>query len=204
MKYSIASILLKTGAVHLAKDEQSYFTWTSGIKSPIYCNNRKLISHPKERKVIIEKFCKIIKEQFANVDYIAGTATAGIPWASWIAESLDLPLLYIRSSAKEHGLKSAIEGDFEINKNVLIIEDLISTGKSSLNAAMHVKNDNLNPLCVLSIFSYDIPQTFKTFENAKLQFIPLCHLDDLLSVALKDKFITSAQGLNLKNFISNL
>lgn len=127
----IANILLKEKAVFLRPEDP--FTWTSGIKSPVYCDNRLLISSVPSRETIIEAFVEYVKP--LKVDIIAGTATAGIPWAAWIAHALQLPLVYIRSSSKDHGRQNAIEGSTKAGQKAVLIEDLISTGKSSVAAA---------------------------------------------------------------------
>ena len=135
----VAKALLESRAVHIQPNPDKFFTWTSGRRSPIYCDNRQLISYPKFRKNITTEFVNYIKENFPNTELIAGTATAGISWAAWIADELELPMVYIRSKPKGHGLKSAIEGHAQKGQKTLIIEDLISTGKSSFEAFEHCK-----------------------------------------------------------------
>lgn len=174
MNHPIAEVLLKIKAVHL--NPKNPFTWTSGIKSPIYCDNRQLMSYPKVRDLVIETYLKEIDQ---SCDVLAGTATAGIPWASILADRLQKPLVYIRSEAKGHGLKNAIEGKLIPLQKVLVIEDLISTGKSSLKAARDVTEAEGIVIGIHSIFTYDFiiqPQNFPLKS--------LCHLDQLLQTAL--------------------
>ena len=135
----VANILLKEKAVFLRPHEP--FTWTSGIKSPVYCDNRLLISTVDSRDYIIKAFADAVKE--LNVDVVAGTATAGIPWAAWIAQELKLPLIYVRSSSKDHGRQNAIEGSTKPGQKTVLIEDLISTGKSSIAAGEKLREAGL-------------------------------------------------------------
>jgi orotate phosphoribosyltransferase len=191
MNPKIAEILLKIKAVHLQPD--NFFTWTSGIKSPIYCDNRQIISYPQHRKVVVDEFVDYIKTNFPDTEVIAGTATAGIPWAAWIADELNLPLVYIRGESKGHGLKNAIEGKVEENQKVLIIEDLISTGKSSIAAANEAKSVNLEVAAVLSIFTYGFDKARIQFEASNLDFFSLCDLDSLLQYAKDQSLLTNEQ-----------
>ena len=152
----IIKALLEIKAVELRVDKENWFTWASGIKSPIYCDNRLTMSYPKIRKQIAEGFVKKIKELYPNVDYIVGTATAGIPHAAWISDIMELPMLYVRGSAKDHGKTNQIEGKFEKGKKVVVVEDLISTGKSSVLAAQALQEAGLEVLGVIAIFSYNL------------------------------------------------
>lgn len=176
----IANSLLESKSVFIEPKIENYFTWTSGIKSPIYCDNRQLISYPNYRNIIVKEFCQLIKEKFSHVEIIAGTATAGIPWAAWIAQELNLPMIYIRSSSKAHGRKSAIEGFSKPNQKIIIIEDLISTGKSSIEAFENASNENLLTLGIVSIFNYGFNKSVESFKKHKLNTYSLCSLDDLL------------------------
>lgn len=191
MHNQVAKALLELKAVHLQPND--FFTWTSGIKSPIYCDNRMLISHPTQRKMIVSHFVNLIRQKFPKANCIAGTATAGIPWAAWIAEQMDLPMVYIRSKAKDYGRKSAIEGDPAKDSKIVIIEDLISTGKSSLAAAEEVKKANVELLGVVSIFSYGLPVAAEKFKAAQLDFASLCTLDNLLTYAGENQLLTTAE-----------
>lgn len=193
----IAQYLLETKSVHLNTKE--LFTWTSGIKSPIYCDNRKLISHPKIRDEITDFFVTLIKNNFKDVEVIAGTATAGIPWASWISHKLNLPMIYIRSSEKGHGLKNQIEGELKSNQKTLIIEDLISTGGSSVKAAISAKEAGADVLSVLSIFNYNFIKAKNEFKNNHFQYVSLCTLDELLPTASELNYISKSD----QDFIIN-
>lgn len=187
----VAKALLESKAVHIEPKTDHYFTWTSGKRSPIYCDNRQLISYPEFRKTIVHEFVSYIKDKYNDVEVIAGTATAGIPWAAWIADELNLPMVYIRSKPKGHGLKTAIEGKFSSGQKTLIIEDLVSTGKSSMEAFHHAKNDELNTLAVLSIFSYDFKEAHTAFSENSLEKYSLCTLQDLLNYAQEFNLLNS-------------
>lgn len=192
---NLNQILIDTKAVHINTKE--LFTWTSGIKSPIYCNNRLLISHPEYRNFIVSEFIKVIKSDFPETQILAGTATAGIPWAAFIAHEMNLPMIYIRSKAKGHGLKSALEGDFKPNQNALIIEDLISTGKSSKTALDHAINDGLIVKGVLALFSYNLK---KSKEVLDLPVRTLATIDSLMM----DESFSQAQKESVLSFRDSL
>lgn len=183
----IAKALLSSKSVHIKPNPDEFFTWTSGKRSPIYCDNRQLLSYPIYRNLIIDQFVNYIKTNYSSVETIAGTATAGIPWAAWIADRLELPLIYIRSKPKGHGLKSAIEGHFTDDQKVLIIEDLISTGKSSIESAQHARKDKLNVLAVLSIFNYEFNLAAEKFKEENIIYHSLCTITDLLNHAQENK-----------------
>lgn len=183
----VASILLKEKAVFLRPHDM--FTWTSGIKSPVYCDNRLLISTVESREVIIQSFCAKITNR--KVDFIAGTATAGIPWAAWIAHELKLPMIYVRSSSKEHGRQNAIEGAAPAGSSCVLIEDLISTGKSSIAAAQKLQDAGLKVIDVMSIFTYGFQEVDHLFEKANLSFDSLSNFETLAQVAYHDKVLDS-------------
>jgi orotate phosphoribosyltransferase len=183
----VAKILLQEKAVFLRPQEP--FTWTSGIKSPVYCDNRLLISTVEARDQIIQAFCRKIFP--LKPAYIAGTATAGIPWAAWIAHELKLPMIYVRSSSKEHGRQNAIEGSAPVGSNCVLIEDLISTGKSSIAAAKKLQEADLYVLKVLSIFTYGFGEVDDLFKEAGLEFESLSNFDILARVAYDDKVLDS-------------
>jgi orotate phosphoribosyltransferase len=181
----VAKILLKEKAVFLRPEEP--FTWTSGIKSPVYCDNRLLISTVESRDTIVKHFSNAIRP--LNVSCIAGTATAGIPWAAWIAMELKLPLIYVRSSAKDHGRQNAIEGAAKPGSTTVLIEDLISTGKSSIAAANKLRENEIEVHSVMSIFSYGFVQAQKVFHEAKLNYHSLTTFEVLAQVAYDDKVL---------------
>lgn len=178
----IAENLLALGAVKVSIDPP--FTWTSGIKSPIYCDNRKMISFVEQRRAVIEGFMRMIVEKGIVFDVIGGTATAAIPWAAFLAYELDKPLVYIRPEKKEHGAGKQIEGDLAPGQRVLIVEDLISTGGSSVNAALAVREEGK---CLVSdifcIVTYGFPKAVSAFEAAELKMHPLTNFETLVKVA---------------------
>ncbi|CAI6069156.1 Orotate phosphoribosyltransferase [Paenibacillus sp. JJ-100] len=178
----IASQLLKIKAVALRP--QQPFTWTSGIKSPIYCDNRLTMSYPEIREDIAEAFAAIIRDQYPEAEVIAGTATAGIPHAAWVAQKLNLPMAYIRDKAKGHGKENLIEGLIREGQKVVVIEDLISTGGSSIKAAEAVRAAGATPLAVLAIFSYQLDKGGKAFEEAGIPLQTLSNYTALMDVAL--------------------
>ncbi|MFC1768605.1 orotate phosphoribosyltransferase [Nanoarchaeota archaeon] len=182
---NITKILLEQKAVLLSPNKP--FTWTSGIKSPIYCDNRKLISNVKARDIITNQLIKTLEKE--DVDIIAGTATAGIPWASFIAQKLNKPLIYVRSKPKGHGTAKTIEGEFEKGKKVVIIEDLISTGKSSLNSVREVKNaGGIVNLCI-GIFSYGFGMAVDGFTKENVKLVTLSDFTELVEEAIKENYI---------------
>lgn len=191
LQKEVARILLKEEAVFLRPDEP--FTWTSGIKSPVYCDNRLLISTVESRQKIIEAFCQKAREE--KVDVIAGTATAGIPWAAWIAQELKLPLIYVRSSNKEHGRQNAIEGRAPKGAKTILIEDLISTGKSSIAAGQRLQEAGLQVNKVLSIFTYGFGQAQEVFKSAGFECQSLTSFEVLAQVAYDEKMLNE-QTLN--------
>ncbi len=184
---AVARILLKEKAVFLRPDDM--FTWTSGIKSPVYCDNRLLISTVKSRETIVKAFCQKLAGQ--KIDFIAGTATAGIPWAAWIAYEMKLPMIYVRSSSKDHGRQNAIEGSAPEGSQCVLIEDLISTGKSSIAAARKLQEAGLVVTEVMSIFTYGFAEVDKIFADAKMSFQSLSNFDVLAQVAYDDKVLDS-------------
>jgi orotate phosphoribosyltransferase len=177
----IATHLLQIGAVHLRPQEP--FTWTSGIKSPIYCDNRITMSHPSVRRQIAEAFAATIRERFPDAEVIAGTATAGIPHAAWVAELLDLPMIYVRDKAKGHGRQNQIEGVLKPGQKVVVIEDLISTGGSSLKAAEAVKAEGGDVLGVAAIFTYQFAEAEELFAGAGVPMTTLSNYTALLGAA---------------------
>ncbi|HZG16748.1 MAG TPA: orotate phosphoribosyltransferase [Candidatus Bathyarchaeia archaeon] len=187
----IASQLLEIGAVHLRPDEP--FTWTSGIKSPIYCDNRITMSYPAVRKLIAQSFAAMIRESYPDAEVIAGTATAGIPHAAWVADLLNLPMIYVRDKAKAHGRQNQIEGKLGQGQKVVVIEDLISTGGSSLKAAQAVQAEGGNVLGVAAIFSYQFQAAEDLFTGAGVPFSTLSNYTALLGVAREQGIIDEAK-----------
>ena len=183
MKQTIAKHLLEIKAVYLQPNDP--FTWSSGLKSPIYCDNRLTLSFPSIRTDIAEGLSALIKDYYPEVEVVAGTATAGIPHAAWVSDKLNLPMCYVRSKAKGHGKGNQIEGKIERGAQVVIIEDLISTGGSVINVANALRDVEANLLGVVAIFSYGLEKGKKMLQEAGLNVHTLTDLDALLAVASK-------------------
>ncbi len=177
----IAEELIATKAVILKPEDP--FTWTSGWKSPIYCDNRKTLSFPKSRDEISRCLLLAIQHFFPECEVVAGVATAGIPQASILADRLNLPLIYVRDKAKAHGRENKIEGEIKAGLKTVVVEDLISTGGSSIKAAKAVIESGAKVLGVLSTFSYGFPAAEEQFRDADIQFVSLCTYQDLLPIA---------------------
>lgn len=195
---AVAKDLLDIKAVFLSPKEP--FTWASGIKSPIYTDNRITISYPKVRKQIAKGLAKKIKEVFPDVEVIAGTATAGIPHAAFIADILDLPMVYIRSKAKEHGKQSQIEGRISIGQKMVVIEDLISTGGSVLEAAEAAQREGANVLGIAAIFTYELPKGELNFKKADKELVTLTNYSTLIELAKEIGYVDEEELLMLKRF----
>lgn len=198
---NIAKDLLAIEAVFLSPNEP--FTWASGLKSPIYCDNRITMSYPKVRKAIAQGLAEKIKQAFPDVEVIAGTATAGIPHAAWVAEILDLPMVYIRSKAKDHGKGNQIEGRIFEGQKMVVIEDLISTGQSVLEATEAAKREGANVLGVAAIFTYELPAGEENFAKAELPLFTLTNYSVLIETALAEKYIDEAELALLKEWKKN-
>lgn len=183
----IAKHLLEIEAVALSP--KNPFTWASGLKSPIYCDNRMTMSFPNVRQDIAKALGDTINELYPDVEVIAGTATAGIPHAAWVADYLNLPMVYIRGKAKEHGKKNQIEGRITDNQKMVIIEDLISTGGSVIDAAEAAKKEGADVLGVAAIFTYELPKGIANFKAQNLPFFTLTTYTELIEVAEKDNVI---------------
>ncbi|CAM4086512.1 orotate phosphoribosyltransferase [Streptococcus penaeicida] len=190
----IAADLLEIEAVYLKPEEP--FTWASGIKSPIYTDNRITLSYPKTRTLIENGFVETIKAHYPEVEVIAGTATAGIPHGAIIADKMELPFAYIRSKPKDHGAGNQIEGRVTKGQKMVIIEDLISTGGSVLDAAAAAIRDGAEVLGVVAIFTYELPKAEANFDKAGIELLTLSHYTELIQVA-KDKGFIDADGLAL-------
>jgi orotate phosphoribosyltransferase len=187
---AVAENLLKINAVKLSPENP--FTWASGIKSPIYCDNRKILSFPDTRNFIKIEFANLIKEKYPETDVIAGVATGAIAIGALVADVLNLPFVYIRSEQKKHGLGNKIEGILKPEQNVIIIEDLVSTGMSSLAAFESVKENGNTILGMLAIFTYNLPVSVSNFNNAGCQLTTLTDFDILTKNALEKKSISYA------------
>lgn len=197
----IAEQLLEIKAVALNPNQP--FTWASGLKSPIYCDNRLTMSYPKVRKEIANGLAQIIKENYPDVEVIAGTATAGIPHAAWVAEVLDLPMVYIRGKAKDHGKKNQIEGCISPNQKMVVIEDLISTGGSVLEACAAAEQEGADVLGVAAIFTYGLPKGVENFEKAQVPFITITNYNELIEVAISKNYINESEVALLNKWKEN-
>jgi orotate phosphoribosyltransferase len=191
MNYSvlIAEKLLQIKAIKLSP--QKPFIWASGIKSPIYCDNRITLSYPKIRTLVKHGF-KELSSYYPGVNTIAGVATAGIAHGVLLADELDLPYIYVRSSAKSHGRQNLIEGQLPENSKILLIEDLISTGGSSIKAANALRDAGAEVLSVLAIFTYEFEQASKNFQKENLTFDTISNYSTLLSIAEKGQYISAS------------
>lgn len=187
LEHVVAKHLLHIQAISLRPNEP--FTWSSGMKAPIYCDNRLTMSYPEIRGVLAEGFISLIKEYARDIEVIAGTATAGIPHAAWVADKLGLPMAYIRAKGKGHGKQNRIEGIIRPGQKVVVIEDLISTGNSSLQAALAVKEAGAKPLAVFAIFSYQLDIATIAFAEAGIRLQTLSNYSAFIHIALEQGFI---------------
>lgn len=202
LSQNLARDLLEMKAVQINPNE--YFTWTSGIKSPIYCDNRLTMSYPTIRRKIVEAFVQKIKEMDEQPEVIAGCATAGIPHAAWLAERLDLPMVYVRSKPKGHGKGNQIEGEIKEGQKVLVIEDLISTGGSSIESAKALEKEGAKILDVFAIFSYGLKKATQQFEAANLSFSTITNFDELIDALVEDDKLNNQQKKELLEWRDNL
>ena len=183
----VAKQLLDIKAVKL--NPENPFTWASGWKSPIYCDNRKVLSYPSARKVVYEAFGEVIKKNFKDVDVIAGVATGAIAYGMMVAEVLGLPYVYVRPKPKDHGTGAQVEGDLPEKARVVVVEDLISTGGSSLAAVDALQKAGANVLGMVAIFTYNFIKSRRAFENANIELHTLSHYEALLETAVEENYI---------------
>jgi orotate phosphoribosyltransferase len=195
---AVAEKLLQINAIKLSP--QQPFTWASGWKSPIYCDNRKVLSFPYVRDFIKSEMCSVIFEKFADADVLAGVATAGIAWGAMAADQLKLPYVYVRPKPKEHGLGNQIEGNLEKGTRVVVIEDLISTGKSSLQVCDVLKTAGAEIIGMVCIFNYGFDVADKAFEQAGITFQSLTNYPTLISLAIEKGIIAPEQQKTLLNW----
>ena len=194
----VAEFLLQIKAVKLSPKKP--FTWASGWKSPIYCDNRKTLSYPAVRTYIRQQFVQAINHEFGRPDMIAGVATGGIAHGALVAHDLGLPFIYVRSSAKEHGMKNQVEGDLTVGRSVVVVEDLVSTGQSSLNAVEALREAGCEVKGMVSIFTYGFDEATKAFANAKVHLHSLTNYSVLIDQALQDEYITEKDLLPLNEW----
>ena len=194
----IAEKLLQVKAVQL--NPKQPYTWASGWKSPIYCDNRKVLSFPYIRDFIKSELCNVIFEKLGDADLLAGVATAGIPWGAMAADQLKLPFIYVRPKPKEHGLANQIEGEYAKGQKVVVIEDLVSTGKSSLQAVDALLEKGLEVIGMVSIFNYGFSQATQQFEARQLPYISLTDYPTLIQLALRNGLIGNTESVLLDDW----
>lgn len=201
MEKQLAKTLLEIGAISLSLHEP--YVWSSGLKSPIYCDNRLTISFPAVRKQIAHGLVQLVQNHFPHVDLIAGTSTAGIPHAAWVSDKLDLPMCYVRSTTKGHGQRRQIEGIAEQGRNVVIIEDLISTGHSCITTAEALREVGCNILGIVAIFTYGLDIALEQLQEARVVAYTVSTYDTLIQVAVDDGKISMEQLERLKQWRKN-
>lgn len=201
MKETIARHLLKTEAVFLSPEKP--FTWASGIKSPIYCDNRLTLAYPETRSLIEESLAKLIKEHYPEVQAVMGTATAGIAHAALVANILELPMGYVRASSKDHGRTNQIEGKLVPGQKVVIVEDLISTAGSVIEVVKVLQNAGVEVLGIVSIFTYGMKKGIEKLQEAQVTNYSLSDFDSLINVALNDGYIVKNHIDGLQMFREN-
>ncbi|MBO9203420.1 MULTISPECIES: orotate phosphoribosyltransferase [Niastella] len=188
---AVAEKLLQSNAIKLNPTQP--FTWASGWKSPIYCDNRRVLSFPFIRDFVKSEMCNVIFQQFPDADLLAGVATAGIPWGAMAADQLKLPYIYVRPKPKEHGLGNQIEGYFEAGQKVVVIEDLISTGKSSLQVVDVIKAAGMEVMGMVSIFTYGFSVATQNFEKAGVPYVSLTNYGALIELAVEKGIVSPDQ-----------
>ena len=196
-----AELLLKLKAIKLSPNDP--FTWASGWKSPIYCDNRILLSDPNSRDIIANYFAEIIKQKYKSVEVIAGVATGAIGIGILVAQKLNLPFIYVRPEAKKHGRKNQIEGKILENQKIVVIEDLISTGKSSLNAVRALKESNLEVLGMVAIFTYGFKVSKDNFHENKVELFTLSNYNELVKKAIEINYVSHKESETLKKWNNN-
>ncbi|MGN7478663.1 orotate phosphoribosyltransferase [Solibacillus silvestris] len=202
LQNEIAHAMLKVGAVEL--NPTQLFTWASGIKSPIYCDTRLTISDPAIRKQLANGLASLISENFEGCEVVAGTATAGIPHAAWVADILQLPMVYVRSKAKEHGRGNQIEGKYSKGQKVVVVEDIVSTGGSSITAVEALRAAGCEVLGVVCVYTYNLPKAEGAFEATGVKYISLTNFDCLIDAAKESGSIQETEIPFLKNWHKDL
>lgn len=187
----VAEKLLQVNAVKLRPEEP--FTWATGWKSPVYCDNRKILSFPYIRDFIKSELCNVVFEKFSDAQLIAGVATAGIAWGAMTADQLKLPYIYVRPKPKEHGLGNQVEGYFEKGQQTVVIEDLVSTGNSALQVVEVLRNQGLEVIGMVSIFTYEFEVAQQAFKKAGVPYYPLTNYTTLIDLAIEKKLILPEQ-----------
>ena len=200
-KKAVAEKLLQINAIKLSVNKP--FTWASGWKSPIYCDNRRILSYPYARDFIKSEMCNLVFQSYSDAEILAGVATAGIPWGAMVADQLKLPYIYVRPKPKEHGLGNQVEGSYEEGKKVVVIEDLISTGKSSLLVVEVLQKKGLIIDGLVSIFDYGFDEARHSFEKAKVNYQSLTDYDSLITLAVEKDIVTAQDLKTLLNWRSD-
>jgi len=201
IELKIAETLLKINAIKLNPNEP--FKWASGWNSPIYCDNRTILSFPNVRNEVKEELSKLLIEKFGKPDVIAGVATGAIGIGMLVADFLDLPFIYVRPEAKKHGRKNQIEGKINSSQKVVVIEDLISTGNSSINAVKALREQDIEVIGMVAIFTYGFDISFENFKNENLKLETLSNYKTLIDCALKNNYINSSELEELKSWNKN-
>ena len=202
LQKEIAHAMLKVGAVELNPTE--LFTWASGIKSPIYCDTRLTISDPVIRKQLANGLAQNIKEFFQETEVVAGTATAGIPHAAWVSDILELPMVYVRSKAKEHGRGNQIEGKYSAGQKVVVVEDIVSTGGSSITAVEALRAAGCEVVGVVCVYTYNLPKAEDAFAAAGVKYVSLTNFDYLVEAATESGAVAADQIPFLKDWHAKL
>lgn len=197
----IAEILLKINAIKLSPHDP--FKWASGWNSPIYCDNRTILSYPNVRNEIKLELSNLLMKKFGKPDVIAGVATGAIGIGMLVADFLNLPFIYVRPEAKKHGRKNQIEGKIDSNQKVVVIEDLISTGKSSINAVKALRNQNIEVTGMVAIFTYGFDVSMDNFKNENIKLETLSNYKTLIDCALNNNYINSSEMEQLKSWNIN-
>lgn len=201
MSNQVAKGLLSIKAVFLRPNDP--FTWASGIKSPIYCDNRLTLTAPKVRNIVEEGLASLIKEHYPECEVLMGTSTAGIAHAAIVGHLLDLPMGYVRSGAKDHGRQNQIEGKLEKNQKVVVVEDLISTGGSVIDTVKALREYGADVLGIVSIFTYGMQKGLDRLKENNVKNVSLCNLDALLDVAIEENYINKEDKERILKFRNN-
>ncbi|MEZ5035334.1 MAG: orotate phosphoribosyltransferase [Chitinophagaceae bacterium] len=188
---AVAEKLLQINAIKLSPEKP--FTWASGWQSPIYCDNRKVLSFPFVREFVKSEMCNLVFEKFPGAELLAGVATAGIAWGAMAADQLKLPYIYVRPRPKEHGLGNQVEGHLEKGKKVVVVEDLVSTGKSSMQVVKVLQEAGLEVIGMVSIFTYEFPESTEVFQQENLAYFSLTNYSALIELAIQKGMVNASQ-----------
>ena len=201
LEKQVAKELLKIKAVFLKPEEP--FTWASGIQSPIYCDNRLILSYPETRRLVEKGIAENIRRHYPDCELVAGTSTAGIAHAALVAEILNLPMAYVRGSAKDHGRHNQIEGKVDAGTKVVVVEDLISTGGSCIEVVEVLREAGAQVLGIASIFTYGLKKGLERLAQAQVQNVSLSNYDALIEAAIEERYINASQVAKLQAFQAN-